>query len=145
MQGILHAEMDVHPPIASQMDRMRRSVDATRIIKGALYHSASWVIAFCYGHQWCCLIQRHNFQRFFDSDVGIPIRRQYSHSIAVPEILNYFCEEMMTYQGRLLEDNRQFIKLPLCKGSFSENLPSYVKFAIVEAILDTVAEINLPN
>jgi hypothetical protein len=61
---------------------------------------------FCYGEQWCSLLQRVDFQRFFNSDVAKPIRLQYLHSMAVPKVLDpFFCEELHTYQGRLMDDS----------------------------------------
>jgi hypothetical protein len=108
MNAIIVANMDVHPLIAGRINGTIRAMVNGKIDNDPLYPCASWVIAFCYGENWCFLLRKKQFQRFFDSDVALPIRHYYLHSIAVPEVLDSFCEELITYQDRSMCDIKKY-------------------------------------
>jgi hypothetical protein len=97
-------KVDVHTLIAGRMDGTISEEAGSQITRDPLYPSSKWVIAFCYGRKWCCLLHRVEFQRFLDADVAIPIRNDYLHSIAMPEVLDVFCEELATYRSRMTSD-----------------------------------------
>jgi hypothetical protein len=104
----MQADMHVHPLIACRMDGSVKMADAGKITNDPMFSTSNWVIAFCYGERWCSLQRRDNFHRFLNSDVAKPVRRQYLHSIAVPEYLDAFCEDLETYQERMLEDTKTY-------------------------------------
>ena len=109
MNEALKADVNLHPLICKRMLGSIKDETASMFLSNKSYDSASCVVAFCHGHRWCCLLRQLDFKRFVNADVGSPIRKQYSHSIPVPEVLDIFCEELDTYRSRMMGDCFEFV------------------------------------
>jgi hypothetical protein len=98
MNPDLNPLLHFHPLIAGRLNGAIRCSSDGQFASSCHVASADWVVAFCYGHSWCKLVSKEDYLAFLSSDLGQPVKDEYTHSVPVPLMLNSICEELWTYQ-----------------------------------------------
>jgi hypothetical protein len=88
-----------HPLVVGRLEGGIRCSTDGQFASGRHLERADWVVAFCYGRKWCRLVSKSDYLDFIASELAKPVKEEYTHSVVVPQVLDQFCEELLSYQS----------------------------------------------